>query len=408
MNKLETGFYYLCIAGFSLPLLPNFIRNVIIALLVLMTILGLLDKQTRTTRNFKLVFLGASLYAIYLFSLLYTNNIEVGVKKIETGLSLALFPFVYSFIPVKTLAKLKSNLSVLFSIYVGCVLISLILFFAIFLDHYGSSLFQHFPTVINKDLGPYNIHPIYLSMHGGIAILFSLYLLSKSKRVITTLCIIISSLIIVAFMLVLIKKGPILSLVIAGAYYVFEIKSKKAWVVLGVLSIVFATVIILHPKVNSKFSELLRIGDEDNKEMTSTNIRLTIYNCGKQLIPEAGLFGYGVGDAKDVLMNCYSKTNTELKIHEYNSHNQYLSIILRAGFLGLACFVCYILFILFNLKKQNGFIAIAIILFYILVMFSENILERENGVVYFSFFTTVLFVIFTAQSGKKDLLHEPH
>ncbi|WP_146126764.1 O-antigen ligase family protein [Nonlabens agnitus] len=258
------------------------------------------------------------------------------------------------------------------------------------------SLFQHFPTVIDNDLGPYNIHPIYLSMHGAIAILMSLHLLSRTKSAKVIIILIVSNIIIAAFMLILIKKGPILSLIIAGLYYVISAGNSKTWTVLGLIALIFASVIIIHPKVNSKFSELLKIGAQDNSVMSSTNIRMEIYKCGKEIIPQAGILGFGVGDAREKLLDCYIETNENLALYKYNSHNQYLSIILRAGFLGLLLFAMYIIFLILGLKKNKGYIAISLILFYLLVMFSENILERENGVLYFSYFSAFLYVAFTA------------
>ncbi|SCY32970.1 hypothetical protein SAMN05192588_2297 [Nonlabens sp. Hel1_33_55] len=395
LNRLEKIYFYICTAGFAMPILPSLLRNIIIVGIAVMTILCFFDKRTKITINFKLAIMGSALYLLYGISLFYTENLDLGIKKLETAASLILLPLFFSGMPDKVKNSLRSRIPVFFSIFITSVALAFIIFFCIFWEHYGVSLFQHFPTVIDKDLGPYNIHPIYLSMHGAIAILMSLHLLTHTKSAKEIAFLIICNIIIAAFMLILIKKGPILSLVIAGFYYVISAGNTKTWTVLGIVGVMFASAIIMHPKVNSKFSELLRIGAEDNIEMSSTNIRMEIYKCGKGIIPQAGMLGFGVGDAREKLLDCYQETNGNLALYKYNSHNQYLSIILRAGFIGLIFFAIYMIYLLFGLIKVNGHIAVSIIVFYLLVMFSENILERENGVVYFSYLSAFLFVAFT-------------
>ncbi|MEP2970174.1 MAG: hypothetical protein ABJO82_11605, partial [Nonlabens ulvanivorans] len=42
--------------------------------------------------------------------------------------------------------------------------------------------------------------------------------------------------------------------------------------------------------------------------------------------------------------------------------------------------------------SNKNYLALAVVSFYCIVMFSENILEREQGVIFFSFFANLLFL----------------
>lgn len=395
LDKVESYNYYTTALACAMPLLPNFLRVVVIVLLLGGVAAGIISKSTLVKPDYKLLILGSFLYLSYVCSLIYTEDLDIGLKKLETGASLIIFPVIFSFFPSKTMQKIRWNLDFFLKIYIGAVSLSFVGSFLYFFGHYKMTLFQHYPTVIDRFLGPYDIHPIYMSMHGAVAIIFLLYLMSKKgKGIGWFLLYAFNAILLACFMLILIKKGPIISLVVAAIYFVMFLKSKKLFLILGAVCVLFASVIIFQPTVNAKFSELLEIGSATNKKLTSTNIRLIIYDCSKKAIPEAGFFGFGVGDAKGVLLECYDNTSQTLADSEFNSHNQYLSILLRTGILGLIGFIIFIFTICIESHRNNGFLAITVMLFYLLVMFSENILERENGVIYFCFWTLLLYKAF--------------
>lgn len=395
LHFIERFLYVTVLTSAAMPILPNFIRVGIIVLLLVGVLASLIIKQVEVRPDYKLLIIGSSLYMTYLISLFYTENIDVGLRKLETGSSLILLPIIFSLLPLNTIGILKRNFVKPLQIYIIAVSAALIISFCYFVGHYQWTLFQHYPTVIDRFLGPYNIHPIYLSMHCGIAILFSMYLITKrefsiSKKVLYA----INILLLTCFMLLLIKKGPIISLIIAAIFFVVYLKNKYLIIILGTVCSLFFAVILFHPTVNSKFSELLEIGAYKKDDLTSTNIRLIIYDCAKQNISDAGLLGFGVGDAKSVLLNCYEDKNEALVESQYNSHNQYLSIVLRSGIIGLLCFILFLTVILVDAHRNKGYILIAVTIFYLLVMFSENILERENGVIYFYLWTLLLYKVF--------------
>ena len=71
-------------------------------------------------------------------------------------------------------------------------------------------------------------------------------------------------------------------------------------------------------------TKLVKIENLDQGEVTSTNIRYTVYVTAMQLIKQAPLAGYGIGDYNHVLRDTYME-NGQAHLYEgqYNAHNQY-------------------------------------------------------------------------------------
>ena len=71
--------------------------------------------------------------------------------------------------------------------------------------------------------------------------------------------------------------------------------------------------------------------------------------------------------------------------NRYNTHNQYLSIWLGMGSIGLLLFLYLILYNLKLMYITQNFLGFSILLLFIGVMFFENILERQTGVILCAF-----------------------
>lgn len=126
----------------------------------------------------------------------------------------------------------------------------------------------------------------------------------------------------------------------------------------------------------------------DTGNETSSNIRYTIYkNHALNLIKDSPVIGYGIGDYRDELLKSYKNSSPFLFSNKYNAHNQYLSFFVSVGFIGFSLFILFILYNIFKALKFKNQELLLILVFYCFVMTTENILEREDGVIFFSFFT---------------------
>ncbi len=387
------------ISIFLLPAFPTNIKPIIIGFFGL-TILCNIDVQNFNF-NIKYFLITTSVYFFLIISLTYSENIDYGLRKLETMSSILVFPFIFSILSKDTILHIRKRRTSYLWIFIIIILGINIAFFFSHLFHYKSAIFVHYITVVRIAQGNFNIHPIYLSMHICIAILFSFFLLKNEKKWNKILILLVSDIILIFFLMMLLKKGPIIGLAITSIVFFFFNKNRKIWS-LGLVFLMSLTIAIYNiSEGKKKFSELVNIQTIDNGNFSSTNIRYTIYRYAVGVIKETPFFGRGIGDYNDVLINSFKDKASFLYLERYNSHNQFLSFLLSIGFVGSSLFVLTLFYYLKNSLVFDNKIALCVLLFYLIVMTSENILERENGVIFFSFFMGVLPILFNKKTQNK-------
>tara|TARA_B110000908_G_scaffold31475_1_gene37432 strand:+ start:475 stop:1227 length:753 start_codon:yes stop_codon:yes gene_type:complete len=246
------------------------------------------------------------------------------------------------------------------------------------------------------DLGKFGIHPIYLSIHCCLAILFSAFIYKPIQNKNLKLILVFINIVLMFFLIIYARKGPLLAIIITSLLWVLSENKKN--VKLKIISIISLSLLLfLIPKTRNRFSEIFTINNSKSIESNSFGIRLVIYKNASELIKESPFFGYGIGDYNDTLKESYKKNNPSLEVY-YNSHNQYISFFLIGG---LFLLLLYFIFLYSNVKiaiKKRNVHSLIILCFYSIVMLSENILERENGVIFFSFF----LCFFSLNNYNKD------
>jgi len=390
---------------FLMPIVPRGVRPVFIGLLLLGSIYSNFVHKEKFKWNYFV--LNSGLFLLYVISLFYTDDLNYGLRKISTGASLIIFPLIIASMSKRCIHYILDRRYVLMWLFIIATLLLNVGAFVMFSMRYSfDEVILHFVNIIRTDISGLKIHPIYLSMHIGVSMIFSLFLIHRGMDWKKMVLLILINTILIGFLLIMIKKGPIIALIIVSGYLVLMLKNKKLYVAFGLAALSIVTTIIFVPKVNERFSELLQIESAQDKVATSTNIRYSIYQCVTKVLPEAGLFGFGVGDGKNKLIDCYQDQALFLATNTYNSHNQFLGIILKTGYLGLIVFAVFLLFHLVRAFSTKNYLFIALILFYSIVMFSENILERENGVIYFSLFIN-LFLMLDYDFQSKTKIDKP-
>ena len=383
-------------------LVPDKFKAWPIAILAFVIIVRYFKLKTKPTLEIKKLLISIGFFLILVLSTAYSSDIPHAFKKLETGSSLVVFPLLFYIIAGDRNIFSENNIRTLKLTFIISLVFFLISTFAYF--YFTEPFFsfkntlEHYTNLVDIRISKYRIHPIYLSIYIGIAIIFSLTLFKENKPK-TKYFIFFALPILIAFTAILNKKGPIISLAVIGFFFLIKNKFNfKKIVYITPLFILLAGLIVFIPryKNENKFEELLEIGNNKN---SSSGLRLQIYGCALQEIAKSPICGYGWGDAKTVLSNCYARgTSGELLKNNYNSHNQYLSILLSIGILGFLAFVYY-LFYIFKMSSQSNSQALFFLtLYFCLNMLTENILEREDGVIVIAFFLN----LFLFRINKKD------
>lgn len=343
-------------ALFSLVVFPSNVKSIIILLFGLVAFVQALRRPFYFNRKF--FFRNSLVFFFIAITYAYSDNTTYALSKLQTISSLLVFPLIFSLYNKEERAAIFKHLYSFFWVYlIGVFLFNVGAFIWFYFTRFSdiNLMLEHFPTLIRVRLGKFSIHPIYLSMHCGIAMLFSLFLLRDKSSKWAKFIIVIINAVLFSFLLLYAKKGPIIGLmVILSLFVLFQRQKKMVKPYLLVITTLIFLVIII-PRTRNRFIELIKIENLDQGAVTSTNIRYTIYTTVQDLIGEQPLLGYGIGDYNDVLIKRYNKDGyIELAKNKFNSHNQYFSFILIGGiFVLLAYLYCVGINLIFAIRYDN-------------------------------------------------------
>jgi O-antigen ligase len=369
---------------FGIMLFPSIVKSVIIIIFSL--IIFFLVSKRGFVMNKTFFVINSSIYIGFIITMFYTSNFSEASLKLQTSFSLLLFPLLFSMLKRSDVLEVLKNSRIYLVVFIiATFLYNIIPFLWYFFTHYSlEDVIKHYSLIINKDIGKYGIHPIYMSMHCAISILFSLYLFREIKTKLIKVILLLINLSLIYFLIVYSKKGPIIALIsVLFLWSFFKDKEIRKYYFLAIIAA--SLLLISIPKTRNNFLELTKVEDAKSMSSNSTNIRYSIYKTSFFLIKNSPFIGYGIGDFNDQLKIEYKKNNSFLLSKEYNSHNQYLSFLLIGG---IPLLFLYVIFLYYNINlsiNHKNHLLIAVLSFYSIVMLSENILERENGVIFFSF-----------------------
>ena len=406
MDKVKQLFLYGLLLFAFFPIIPNKYKGLPVILLFVIA-LFIFFKEKKYKFNFRKVGFYASLYLLYLISLLVTSNFIEIDKTLTTRLSILVFPLLFGLVRTYIPSIKQEQLQVFLATY---FMVSILYFGLIILFFYQLGFFAEEVNInlyySHLTYGMWGIsqHPIYACMFISIGVLFGLHLLYQLKKTSQKLGIIIGLILLFAMLLFLSRKGVLLATILASILHgLYQLKNRKQKKYILIALAIVISMILIAPVTQKRFKEVFDTKSYTKIENTnSTSIRFGIYKCAIEKIMENPIFGYGIGDVQDELDNCYSKTSNMLLEDNYNSHNQYLSIWLSCGIMGLIVFFGF-LYLNFRIAfKQKNILFICLLLFFCILMLFENILERQSGVILFSLIVNFSAFI-TIQNHKNSI-----
>jgi O-antigen ligase len=369
---------------FGIMLFPSIVKSVIIIIFSLIIFFLVSKRGFAINKTFLVI--NSSIYIGFIITMLYTLNFSEASLKLQTTFSLLIFPLLFSMLKMSDVLEVLKNSRIYLVVFiVATFLYNVIPFLWYYFTHYSlEDVIKHYPLIIIKDIGKYSIHPIYMSMHCAISILFSIYLFKDIRTKLSKYLLFLINIILLYFLIIYSKKGPIIAFVSVLFLWSF-FKDNKIRKHYFFAIIAMSILLISIPKTRNKFLELIKVEEAKSISSNSTNIRYSIYKTSFFLVKKSPFIGYGIGDFNDQLKIEYKKNIHFLLNKEYNSHNQYLSFLLIGG---IPLLFLYLYFLYYNINLSincKNHLLIVVLSFYSIVMLSENILERENGVIFFSF-----------------------
>jgi O-antigen ligase len=340
------------------------------------------------------------LFVFYLVSFFYSENDEVGAEKIVLKSCYLYFPLIF------TLTKWDKEklLRVLNFYIIGCIIHVLISYLEAFIQSgYSFDIFQFTYTRLS-----FNLHPSYSALLINIALVFVIVLiLFKDLKSLKKAFLVKSILIIILFIpfiLLLSSKSGIFSLLLiiitTCVFVLFKLRNVRFKIGFFItLSFVILIAFLSGNKVaKRKYVEFEKIitskSDIPRSKVnfiSSSHIRLVLWENSFLAFKNSPLFGYGVGDGKDALQKQLKESGEEYVYKlKHNSHNQFLETGLKIGFFGTLLFIVALCSIVFGFKDFNYFsFLIFLVLFFNL--FVESMMEKQVGSILIVWLLCLLF-----------------
>tara|TARA_R110002050_G_C8963043_1_gene514761 strand:- start:4488 stop:5711 length:1224 start_codon:yes stop_codon:yes gene_type:complete len=372
------------------PLLPNEWKPIPIVFLGLSTINGAVQRKRNTPRGIR------EYYWFLILPVVFILFVILGVKgdfndqsvgKIETLIPLFLIPILIQLTPSFVTHKRIQLFSKTF-------IISLILFLLVFILHalvytnprYESSLTHvDFMRDSVNNIPFINTHPIYASIMLGLGVILSSGNLAFERnkwRIISIIAFTVG-------LLLLTSKMVLVSLIFLGLIYMIQhlfTYNRKSIGLLLISIFISVGLFYVYSSNNHRIEEVFQTKTyEKVHPSNSTSIRVGILKCVSKLILDEPILGYGFNGSQLELDQCYKASDSILFKGHYNSHNQYLGFWLYGGVLlfGIGVFMLMLPIGMAIYRKNKYLLFISV--FYGVNMLTENILERQTGVILFSF-----------------------
>lgn len=119
----------------------------------------------------------------------------------------------------------------------------------------------------------------------------------------------------------------------------------------------------------------------------SVSQRFEYNKASLYLIRQHPLFGVGTGDIPNAYQQAYRDLDSQLdEQHRYKAHNQYMSITVGFGIIGLLLFLFSLFYPVFKSKNKCNYMYLSFLLIILLSMLPEDTIETQAGATFFAFF----------------------
>ena len=367
-------------------------------------------KQLKSSKNNRYLLAFASIYLVYLAGTIYSEQLT-GMTgawfTLEVKMSLFVFPLWFSTTNVSQLRPdiyKKIIVSFIWGSFISGMLILNNAVYQYFMEKSTSVFFYTKLSMVH--------HPSYLSLiyTFDIALLVNWLFIKKPKNPTKRNAAYVLILFFQFLIILLSSKAGIISVVLMFVIVmIFTVLKDRAsmkghFLVAGSLMIIFLFILFLTPPSYNRFFAAERALESklqaDTNHLDGSVARMLIWKSALEIIADNPVLGVGTGDVTTELLNKYHEHNIVMaEEREYNAHNQYLQTYVATGIAGfLALMGCLFAgaFVAFTRKNLLYLVFVLVFAFNILV---ESMLERQAGVVFYSFFNALLFY-FTINKKK--------
>jgi O-antigen ligase len=329
-----------------------------------------------------------SLFLLHLLGLLYTSNFTYALKDLKIKLPIFFLPIVFIASPSLSIKEFRSILKVLLI----TALLSSIYGMYYYLRYFQVTFFEL------REMSQFISH-IRLSLLNTIAAFAAFYLLAKNnwrKFSYTNLYYLMAGIWLFIFNGIMgARMGLVVFfiLLLLGSIFLV-IRHKKIWLAAVLLGLMIALPILSYltlPSIKMRTHEVVyelqsyQLNQDPNGKSIAQ--RFVYWNIAWDIFKTAPVMGIGTGDVADAF-NSYYLANPNLLQQQYQhrAHNQWLTILLTFGILGLILFMLVVFYPLFYKRKYLDYFYIVFFIAFALSLLTEDTLETQAGVTFYALF----------------------
>lgn len=395
-NKIS--FYHLL---FFVVLLPfdYFYSQLVLISFGLHTLIHVKKSRLRLLLK-KETWLPVTVFLILLLSISYSPDKKEGLDISGRQSALLLMPVILT---LSNLNLAKYKLQLLQAFAVTCTAAVIYLYIdAVYTIRYfhlpAGSLFTAAFTNHNFSL-PIALHATYLAMYIALSIAIVLFSLLQAKEKSVRFLSVGSMAVLTAGLIQLTSRAVVIALlltVVAGFAF-FLLQGKKRWIATGItviVSVIAGIFVLENNTFKQRYISELK-NDLANQPVTDEMLepRIIRWQIAIELIKNSPVLGYGNGAEKELLKEKYFQNKLYISfLREFNAHSQYLSFLLRSGIAGLAVFLLVLAFAFRAAFRKKDFLFFAFLVLTAIVSVSENMLDVNKGIFFYSFFLSVFLL----------------
>ncbi len=413
--KLENIDFLLFSAFMATFFLHYRINGFVFMLLIIFSVFKFFLKKNGF-RGYKGLILFPILFAILILGQLNTEDLREGWKLIERNLALFFAPMVaFGFTKFSNFQKkITLHVFIIMGVLIGIICltnasINALQSGSIYVipndTHFIYNTFMH-----HRLTDPVGLHAIYYSIYIAFINCYILNRLTSEKLKTNVKWSYGIIFLFFSILLYLLKSANVafgfsmmVLLIIVFNYRKTVFKTVRSITLFSVFSI--AVSFFAFKGIQTKLENFSFEYEMENEQLSPLGIRLSIWECSREVVRNNWLFGTGTGDSQNELVKVYEKNNFKIGLKEdFNVHNMFLQYWMSNGLAALLVFVGLFILLFKRAIKYRNIVFFSMLVLFLLFCLTESTMRTQKGMFFFAFFASIFYWVPTlgiAMSSEK-------
>ena len=408
-NKIS--YYHIVLLLVSLPF-DRFYSHTILISFILHTLIQLKKNHIKPVFTLTNIML-QSVFWITVAGTIYSTNKPEAFVEWGRQVVILLIPLALCLNPLD-LKRYRHNFLLLFALACTASIAYLYLQALLTIKYYHFHITALFSSAFTNHnfAAPFDMHATFFSMQIGIALVYLLYVLFTDKLPNTLKYLyIFCSLVLAAGVVQLSSKSVFVGLLIiinlAIPYFFLQRTVRVKYILSAILlsAIIIAGINNIDALKKHYVTDLKKdLGKASADEVTDP--RMARWGVALKLGAQAPVIGHGSGTEIQLLKDPFFDHKFYRSfLYGLNAHNQFISFFIKTGVLGLLVYLATLVFGFKMAIAKKDLLLFSFMVIITAVSFSENYLDVDKGVFFYSvFFSLFIFSGGADVKGKKPAI----